>query len=142
MSDTKQVLDSLFRAVRSAQTDLNWVKTAVYAASMKDLLTQQAEELDSIESEILTFSARRGWELSEFTSLSDSVSQAKLRISLLFGCTDSRIAELMICRSTNCTNRCMKHLNRSSSVDTYAHTLFQKYLDCQRSGIYQLLNYL
>ena len=109
---------------------------------MKDTVSFQQQELDLIESDILTTAACRGWELSEYLSCSASVAQVKLRLQLLIGCTDSRIARLMIVRHTDSTNRILKHLHSSASVDRHTRMLVQKLTDSHCAAIRRMQEFL
>lgn len=109
---------------------------------MKEALSYQQQELDLIESDILTAADCRGWELTERLTFAASFSQAKLRLRLQIGCSDSRIARLMIFRYTESTSRILTQHHSSAAVDRHIKMLVQKLTDCHSASIRQLQKYL
>ena len=110
--------------------------------TLRRSLETQLSEYDGIEREAQAIAESRGWELRDLEPVAKGMADMVTRARLSGGCTDSRIAAMMITGSTKGMVKGLQQLHQFNRPDPQVTGLSQKLLDCENAGIRQMQSFL
>ncbi len=142
MKNNKDILASILKTTQMGQVGIRAVLPYAVKQELKQALTSQKQEYDTIEREAHSLAQSRGWELNELDPAAKLMSKACAHGNLMVGRTDSKIAAMMINGNTRGMIKGLKNLHHSPGADPAIAALGQKLLDCEADNIKQMQNYV
>ena len=142
MKNGKQILSSILKTTQLDQTGIRSVLDTTMQPDLRKTLEIQLQEYNSIESEAHSIAYQRGWELRDLDPAMRMMTDIKSRMKLNQFNSDSKIATMMIQRSTNGMIHGLKFIHQFPDSDLQIHVLSQKLLDCETATIRQMQIFL
>ena len=96
MKTNKELLSSLLKTTQMGQLGIRSVLDTTLGQSLRQELTQQLQEYDTIETEAHTIATARGWEVEELDPGMRMLAQMMVKTRLHGGGTDSKVAGMVI----------------------------------------------
>lgn len=135
MKENKQLLSSVLHTVQMGQTGIRSVHDRAVRSALKQELSQQLREYDSIEKEALQLAKQRGWQLSDVHPAVRKMSDWMTKARLLGGDVDSKIAGMLIQGNTRGIILGIRDLHRTPGADVQVTALAEKLLDRENINI-------
>lgn len=142
MKDSKDILTSALNTVQMGQLGIRSALDYTIRTDLKQALETQLKEYDAIETQVDAIASSRSWELKEIDPAVRMMSNMMLKMRLIGGDTDSKIAAMMINGNTRGMILGLKNLHRFHSNDPKVENLCQKLLDTEVENIRQMQGYL
>lgn len=142
MKTSKELLSSVLKTTQMGQVGIRSVLDTTMDTSLRTALVDQLKEYDAIETEAHTLASQRGWEVSELDPAVRFLADRVTRLQLSGRNNESKIAGMMIQGNTRGMIKGLKNLHQLSIPDGSIHLLSQKLLDCERSNIRQMQEFL
>lgn len=142
MKNSKEMLTSALNTVQMGQLGIRSALDQTFRADLRQALESQLKEYDGIETQVDSIASSRGWELKEIDPAVRVMSNMMLKMRLIGGDTDSKIASMMINGNTRGMILGLKNLHRFSGKDAPVENLCQKLLDTEVENIRQMQGYL
>lgn len=142
MKDSKDILTSALNTVQMGQLGIRSALDYTIRTDLKQALESQLKEYDAIETQVDAIASSRSWELKEIDPAVRMMSNMMLKMRLIGGDTDSKIAAMMINGNTRGMILGLKNLHRFHSNDPKVENLCQKLLDTEVENIRQMQGYL
>ena len=142
MKNSKEILSSILKTTQMGQVGIRSVLPSARAAAFRGALESQLREYDAIETEAHNIAARRGWVVEELPKSTETMADLMSRTRLTVGCTDSRIAAMMVQGNTRGMIKGLKNLHRFDGGDQPVRQLGEKLLKCEDANIRQMHPYL
>lgn len=137
-----EILSSLVKTTQLGQSGIRSVLDICAGPSLKKTLEAQLREYDWIESEAYALASQRGWDLYDLDPARRFVSDRLLRMRLVRGKSDSRIADITIRENTKGMIRELKNLHRYPGPEDPVRLLSRRLLDCQQANIHAMQEFL
>ena len=142
MKDSKDILNSALNTVQMGQLGIRSALDYTVRADLRQALESQLKEYDAIETQLDSIASSRSWELKEVDPAVRIMSNMMLKMRLIGGDTDSKIAAMMINGNTRGMVLSLKNLHRFHSNDPKVEAVCQKLLDTEIENIRQMQGYL
>lgn len=142
MKDSKDILNSALNTVQMGQLGIRSALDYTVRADLRQALESQLKEYDAIETQVDSIASSRSWELKEVDPAVRMMSNMMLKVRLMGGDTDSKIAAMMINGNTRGMILSLKNLHRFHSNDPKVENVCQKLLDTEIENIRQMQGYL
>ncbi len=142
MKNSKDILNGALNTVQMGQIGIRSALDQTIRADLKQALESQLKEYDSIETQLDAIAASRSWELKEVDPAVRAMSNMMLKMRLIGGDTDSKIAAMMINGNTRGMILGLKNLHRFHSNDPKVENVCQKLLDTEIENIRQMQGFL
>ena len=142
MKDSKDILTSALNTVQMGQLGIRSALDYTVRADLKQALESQLKEYDAIETQVDAIASSRSWELREIDPAVRLMSNMMLKMRLIGGDADSKIAAMMIRGNTRGMIIGLKDQHRFPRADSDVKGLSQKLLDCEHVNIQQMQGYL
>lgn len=142
MKDSKDILTSALNTVQMGQLGIRSALDYAVRSDLRQALESQLKEYDEIETQADSIASSRSWTLKEVDPAVRLMSNMMLKMRLVGGDTDSKIAAMMINGNTRGMILGLKNLHRFHSTDPKVENLCQKLLDTEIENIRQMQGYL
>lgn len=142
MKTNKELLSSLLKTTQMGQLGIRSVLDATLSPCLRQELTKQLHEYDTIETEAHTIATSRGWEVEELDPGAQMLARMMVKARLHGGGTNSKVADMVIQGNTKGMIKGLKNLHHSNLTDQQIHILSQKLLDCETANIQRLQPFL
>ncbi len=142
MKDSKEILTSALNTVQMGQIGIRSALDCAIQTDLKQALESQLKEYDAIETQLGSIASSRSWELKEIDPAIRAMSNMMLKMRLIGGDKDSKIAAMMINGNTRGMILGLKNLHRFHSVDPKVENVCQKLLDTEVENIRQMQGFL
>lgn len=142
MKDSKDILTSALNTVQMGQLGIRSALDHTIRTDLKQALESQLKEYDAIETQVDSIASSRSWELKEIDPAVRMMSNMMLKVRLIGGDTDSKIAAMMINGNTRGMILGLKNLHRFHKNDPKVENVCQKLLDTEIENIRQMQGYL
>lgn len=142
MKDSKDILTSALNTVQMGQLGIRSALDYTVRADLKQALESQLKEYDAIETQVDSIASSRSWELKEIDPAIRWMSNTILKMRLMGGDADSKIAAMMINGNTRGMILGLKNLHRFHSDDPKVENICQKLLDTEVENIRQMQGFL
>lgn len=142
MQESQNLLNSILKTAQMGQTGIRSTLKSTMRPALRRALETQLSEYDGIEREAQAIAESRGWELRDLEPVAKGMADMVTRARLSGGCTDSRIAAMMITGSTKGMVKGLQQLHQFNRPDPQVTGLSQKLLDCENAGIRQMQSFL
>ena len=110
--------------------------------ALRKALERQMQEYDAIESEAYHLASLRGWELRSLDPAVRFMAEMMTRSKLVWGSTDSKIADMMIQSNTKGMITGLKNAHQFNRQDEQIRILSRRLLDCETANIRQMQTFL
>ena len=142
MKQGKQHLSALLKTIQTGQVEIRSLLDTALGSGLRNILQNQLQEYDSIETEAYTIALQRGWELPELDPGRRFLRDRVTRMKLNGRNTDSRIADILIQGNTKGMIQGLRNLHQFEGQDQQIRILSQKLLDCENAHIRQIQTFL
>ena len=142
MKDSKDILTSALNTVQMGQLGIRSALDYTVRADLKQALESQLKEYDAIETQVDAIASSRSWELREIDPAVRLMSNMMLKMRLIGGDADSKIAAMMINGNTRGMILGLKNLHRFHRDDPKVENVCQKLLDTEIENIRQMQGFL
>lgn len=142
MQSNIEVLNSMMKTTQMGQTGIRAVMDYAIQPELKKALASQLREYDSIEQEVYSIAASRGWDIKEVDPIAKTIAKHYARATLRFGRVDSKIAAMMIDGNTKGMIKALKSQHHYANTDKSVTELLQKLLDCEKANIAEMQEYV
>lgn len=142
MKNNRQMLSSVLKTTQMGQVGIRSVLDTSMRPGLRKALESQLREYDAIEQEAHTIACERGWELPELQPLKKMMANKMTRMKLIYGNSDSKIADMMIQGNTRGMITGLKNQHQWDGHDGRIGALTQKLLDCETANIRQMQSFL
>ncbi len=142
MKDSRDVLSSIAKTVQMGQVGIRSVMKNTLHTDLRAALKSQLQEYDKIEREAKAVASMRGYEIDELDPSIKFMAGMVARTKLKFGNASSKTAAMMIQGNTRGVIKGLKNLHRYPCSDQRVSTLAQKLIDCEKSNIQQMQEFL
>jgi len=142
MKNSKEVLSSILKTTQMGQIGIRSVLDTRMAPNLREALSDQLREYDTIESEAHSLASQRGWELPELDPAIRFMADMMTRMRLHHGNSESTIAAMMIQGNTRGMIKGLKNIHQFPDSDDRICQLSQKLIDCETANIRQMQPFL
>lgn len=142
MKSNQELLTSILHTVQMGQTGIRTVQHNACCPALRQELSEQLQEYDSIEKEAMRLASVRGWELSNVNPIVKQMSRMMAKMQLMTGEADSKIAGMLIQGNTRGIILGVKNLNRNTHTDDQITQLAHRLLNRENINIQKSQTYL
>ena len=142
LKTNKEILDSLLKTVQMGQCGIRCVQDSAEGAELRQALTDQLGEYDSIERDAYALASNRGWELEPLNQGVERMSSLMAKMQLMGGQKDSKIAKMLVQGNTRGMIKGLKNLHHCVKLDASVNDLAQTLLRREEENIRQACRYL
>lgn len=142
MKDNRDILSSVLKTAQMGQTGIRSVLKSKPGPQLRRALEDQLKEYNAIETEAHAIAGQRGWMVPELSYGAKVMSDMMTRSMLMYDCSDSKIAGMMIQGNTRGVIKGLKNQHRYHGRDGKIAALSQKLLDCENANIKQMEPFL
>ena len=142
MKTSEEILCSVLKTAQMGQVGIRSVEGYAVGVGLKEALSAQKKEYDTIEQEAYRIAASRGWDLTELSPVSKVMSRMCASGNLMMKSSDSKIAAMMINGNTKGLIKGLKNLHHGSKKDQGVTGLMQRLIDCETANIQQMQGYI
>ena len=142
MKSNKEILSSLLKTTQMGQIWIRSVQHSAKNTELKQALSDQLREYDSIETEVHNLAKHRGWQLHELNPSIRAMSEMMSQMKLIGGNKDSKIAAMMIQGNTRGMITGLKNAHQHIEKDEKVTALADKLLSFETANIRQMEPFL
>ena len=142
MKTNKELLTSVLKTAQMGQIGIRSALDRAKQPGLRQALTTQLKDYDGLETDVQRLAAARDWTLAELSHALRMMTDRVLRMRLIGGNGDSKIAGMMIQGSTRGMITGLKDLHRTDRPDPDVQALSRRLLDCENAGIGAMQPYL
>lgn len=142
MKSNKEVLCSIIKTVQMGQCGIRCVQDKASGQQLKQVLSDQLNEYDSIERQAYALATRKGWLMEPLGSGVERMSSMMAKMQLMGGEKDSKIAKMLVQGNTRGMIKGLKNLHHCDPLDPSVDAIAQKLLTREQENIRQACNYL
>jgi hypothetical protein len=142
MKTNQEVLCSIIKTVQMGQSGIRCVQDKASGQQLKQVLSDQLNEYDSIERQAYALATRKGWLMEPLDASVERMSSIMARMQLMGGEKDSKIAKMLVQGNTRGMIKGLKNQHQLDKQDSLVTSLNQRLLDCENANIRQMQFYL
>lgn len=142
MKNSKEVLSSILKTTQMGQIGIRAVQDMAVRTDMKQALSDQMKEYDTIETQAHRIAAERGWQVEELNPGVRKMAEMMSKARLQGRNKDSKIAAMMVFGNTRGIIKGLKNAHRYHGRDARITALSQKLIDCENENIRQMEGFL
>jgi hypothetical protein len=142
MKTNQEVLCSIIKTVQMGQSGIRCVQDKASGQQLKQVLSDQLNEYDSIERQAYALATRKGWLMEPLDASVERMSSIMARMQLMGGEKDSKIAKMLVQGNTRGMIKGLKNLHHCVPLDPSVDAIAQKLLTREQENIRQACDYL
>ena len=142
MKTNQEVLSSIIKTVQMGQSGIRCVQNKASGQQLKEVLSDQLNEYDSIERQAYALATRKGWLMEPLDASVERMSSMMARMQLMGGEKDSKIAKMLVQGNTRGMIKGLKNLHHCVPLDPSVDAIAQKLLTREQENIRQACDYL
>jgi hypothetical protein len=142
MKTNQEVLCSIIKTVQMGQSGIRCVQDKASGQQLKQVLSDQLNEYDSIERQAYALATRKGWLMEPLDASVERMSSIMARMKLMGGEKDSKIAKMLVQGNTRGMIKGLKNLHHCVPLDPSVDAIAQKLLTREQENIRQACDYL
>ena len=142
MKTNQEVLCSIIKTVQMGQSGIRCVQNKASGQQLKQVLSDQLNEYDSIERQAYALATRKGWLMEPLDASVERMSSIMARMQLMGGEKDSKIAKMLVQGNTRGMIKGLKNLHHCVPLDPSVDAIAQKLLTREQENIRQACDYL
>ncbi len=142
MKTNKEVLSSILKTTQMGQLGIRSVEKYARNEHLKDVLLQQLQKYDRIETKAHRICAERGWKVRELNPALRKTAEWMAHSRLAGKEKDTKIAGMMIRGNTQGIITGTKNLNKNPQTDPKITELAHQLLNCEKENLTQMETFL
>ncbi len=142
MKSNMEILSSILKTTQMGQVGIRSIQNSAQSKELKQALSDQLWEYDSIETEAHNLAQHRGWKLHELNPGIRAMSEMMSQMKLIGGNRDSKIAAMMIQGNTRGLITGLKNAHLHAEKDDRVTALSDKLLAFEDANIRQMEPFL
>lgn len=142
MKSNKEILSSILKTTQMGQLGIRSVEKYAVSDELRTALADQLKEYDRIETKAHEITTQRGWKVKELNPALRKSAEIMAHSRLAGKEKDTKIAGMMMRGNTQGVIKGLKNLHRFDQQDEKILTLAQQLIDCEKSNIRQMENFL
>lgn len=142
MKESKEILTSVLHTAQMGQTGIQAVMNRAVKPELQELMQDQLNEYQMIETETNRLASDRGWELPTRNMMVDKMSSMCAKCRLMAGDSDSVIAGMLIQGNTRGMILGLKNLHHASDIDPAVSQIANKLLNLENINIQKSREFL